>query len=51
MVTKNNHFREKKKHSFYLKLQNLNRLLVFYFKLKEVSLPALHHIAKSAFHF
>ena len=27
MVTKNNHFRGKKKHSFYFKQENLNRLL------------------------
>ena len=29
MVTKNNHFRGKKKHSFYFKQENLNRLLIF----------------------
>ena len=28
MVTKNNHFRGKKKHSFYFKQENLNRLLI-----------------------
>jgi len=26
LVTKNNHFRGKKKHSFYFKQENLNRL-------------------------
>ena len=30
MVTKNNHFRGKKKHSFYFKQENLNRLLGYY---------------------
>ncbi|MBV4156077.1 hypothetical protein, partial [Bacteroides fragilis] len=27
LVTKNNHFRGKRKHCFYFKLENLNRLL------------------------
>ena len=31
MVTKNNHFRGKKKHSFYFKQENLNRLLLYAF--------------------
>jgi len=28
LVTKNNHFRGKKKHSFYFKQENLNRLII-----------------------
>jgi hypothetical protein len=29
LVTKNKHFRGRKKHSFYFKQENLNKLLVF----------------------
>ena len=35
MVTKNNHFRGKKKHSFYFKQENLNRLLENYIHYEE----------------
>jgi len=34
LVTKNNHFRGKKKHSFYFKQENLNKLLKSMFKIK-----------------
>ena len=39
MVTKNNHFRGKKKHSFYFKQENLNRLLDAGKKQKDFSFP------------
>ena len=56
MVTKNNHFRGKKKHSFYFKQENLNRLLgsaevVYGYELSGKKYFAIYDMGKEAYVF